>query len=156
MTIFDSISVADFEWHDDALCAQSDPTLFDSGDHDAPNPYAKARAICRQCPVIARCLTWALENDERYGVWGGMTPGERKSAVLAARTNHVPNWVKAEQESDAVLDNKARATLRADALHRAEGRSHADVAAMLGIHADSYGQRLTRARRRLARLSGAA
>jgi WhiB family redox-sensing transcriptional regulator len=155
MTIFDSVSVADFEWHDDALCAQTDPTLFDTGDHTSPNPYAKARAICKQCPVAARCLTWALENDEQYGIWGGMTPGERKAAVYAARTNNEPNWVKAKRASDEAFAAKARATLKTDAYHKSEGRTNADIAAMLGIHPDSYGMRLTRARRLLARQAAA-
>lgn len=59
---------------DGALCAQSDPDAWfpDPGD---PAPLAKA--VCRRCPVQDACLDHALANDERHGVWGGLTPGER-------------------------------------------------------------------------------
>lgn len=36
-----------------------------------------AAAICAGCPVLDSCLRYALENDERWGVWGGTTPGMR-------------------------------------------------------------------------------
>ena len=36
-----------------------------------------AKAICRTCPVIERCLQWALETGEEWGVWGGLSEGER-------------------------------------------------------------------------------
>ena len=46
-----------------------------------------AAAICRgaaprtsRCPLIGECLEYALANDERFGVWGGMT--ERQRAAL--------------------------------------------------------------------------
>lgn len=32
---------------------------------------------CFACPVREECLQFALENDEGYGVWGGLTPYER-------------------------------------------------------------------------------
>lgn len=31
-----------------------------------------AKKICGACPFEAECLTWALDNDERYGVFGGV------------------------------------------------------------------------------------
>lgn len=30
-----------------------------------------------QCPLLASCLEFAMENNERYGVWGGTLPEER-------------------------------------------------------------------------------
>lgn len=44
--------------------------------------YAEARAICSACPVRTDCLRYALRNNEREGMWGGLTPAERD--VLAA------------------------------------------------------------------------
>lgn len=44
----------------------------------------EAKAIChgsadgRQCPLLAQCLEFALINNERFGVWGGTTPEERR------------------------------------------------------------------------------
>lgn len=42
--------------------------------------HKRAQAICRQCPVQAACLDEALSfevQDERHGVWGGLTGRER-------------------------------------------------------------------------------
>nr|WP_286175259.1 WhiB family transcriptional regulator [Mycobacterium sp. DL99] len=36
-----------------------------------------AKAICRDCPVLARCRDHALAAPEPYGIWGAMTARER-------------------------------------------------------------------------------
>jgi WhiB family redox-sensing transcriptional regulator len=53
----------------DALCAQTDPEIFfpEKGESSA-----RARSICLQCPVRRECLLYAIENNERHGVWGGL------------------------------------------------------------------------------------
>ena len=38
--------------------------------------YKEAKALCRQCPIQRECLTYALENHEMFGVWGGLAPKE--------------------------------------------------------------------------------
>lgn len=38
---------------------------------------ARAKAICRTCPVLDDCLFHALEFPETAGTWGGMTDLER-------------------------------------------------------------------------------
>ena len=62
-------------WVADGLCAEVDSELFyppaNAAAHDA-------KSICARCPVRTECLTYALEAGERWGVWGGMTPTERK------------------------------------------------------------------------------
>ena len=63
------------EWMTDGLCRQSDGEAWfpENGAHaDA------AVAICRRCPVRTQCLDYALAHDERFGVWGGLTPNERE------------------------------------------------------------------------------
>ncbi|MDQ4445404.1 WhiB family transcriptional regulator [Bifidobacterium longum] len=37
-----------------------------------------AKQACLSCPVRAECLRQALETGEQYGIWGGMTPEERR------------------------------------------------------------------------------
>lgn len=37
--------------------------------------------ICRICPVVERCLAYALEHNEGDGIWGGKMPQERKPAI---------------------------------------------------------------------------
>ena len=36
-----------------------------------------AKALCQSCPVIESCFTYALETNQRHGVWGGSTADER-------------------------------------------------------------------------------
>jgi WhiB family redox-sensing transcriptional regulator len=38
----------------------------------------EAKRICGECPVRAECLEYALEEDERFGIWGGMSERERR------------------------------------------------------------------------------
>ena len=45
-----------------------------------PDPrYAKARLICARCPVREECLAYAQSNSIPHGMWGGLTPRERRS-----------------------------------------------------------------------------
>lgn len=37
-----------------------------------------ARRVCAFCVEREACLLWALENDERFGIWGGTDPAERE------------------------------------------------------------------------------
>ena len=39
---------------------------------------AEAKATCVECPLRADCLKWALDNEEVFGVWGGLTARERR------------------------------------------------------------------------------
>jgi hypothetical protein len=63
-------------WYEQALCPQ-----VDVGDIFYPpkgGPSADAIRICDRCPVENQCLTYALENNERYGVWGGKSERQRR------------------------------------------------------------------------------
>lgn len=63
-------------WRNEANCLGSDPDMFFPESKD--KRYAKdALAVCRRCEVKDDCLDHAIENDEKYGIWGGMTPAER-------------------------------------------------------------------------------
>jgi WhiB family transcriptional regulator, redox-sensing transcriptional regulator len=41
---------------------------------------ARAKEICRACPVIVQCRHHALTVYEPYGIWGGLDEGERRAA----------------------------------------------------------------------------
>jgi WhiB family redox-sensing transcriptional regulator len=77
--------VRSLRWQDDAECAESGPEFFfpDEDNRTAGN-YTAARVICGRCPVKVQCLEYALANDERSGMYGGLTPAERKRLVSAA------------------------------------------------------------------------
>jgi WhiB family redox-sensing transcriptional regulator len=61
-----------------ALCVVSgqDPDLWHPANGNRVGAEL-AKAICQHCPARERCLDWALEANERHGVWGGTTPLER-------------------------------------------------------------------------------
>jgi len=54
-----------------------DGTVFESyGDTDPF--YEEARAICQTCPMKQACLDYAMANRIRFGMFGGLTPIERR------------------------------------------------------------------------------
>jgi WhiB family transcriptional regulator, redox-sensing transcriptional regulator len=61
----------------DAACADADPALFFPEPGDAETE-AKAVAICAGCPVRAACYTRAVQNGERWGIWGGVNLETRR------------------------------------------------------------------------------
>lgn len=69
-----------------ANCRGVDPKVFFPSDGWG---VERAQAVCQDCSVRTECLEYALENHERYGVWGGTSEGERrriiKQRVLAAK-----------------------------------------------------------------------
>lgn len=61
-------------------CQNTDPELW-FGDEDMSNAratYNIARKLCAVCPVKDLCLSYALTQDEPHGMWGGLSPDERK------------------------------------------------------------------------------
>lgn len=59
------------EWmsHPRRHCKGRTDDFFGSGD---------AVVICEGCPVQHECLLYALETNQRWGVWGGTTEEDRK------------------------------------------------------------------------------
>ena len=62
-------------WQADSLCAQTDPEAFFP---EKGGSSREAKKICGQCEVSAQCLEYALQNDERFGIWGGLSERERR------------------------------------------------------------------------------
>jgi WhiB family redox-sensing transcriptional regulator len=62
-------------WQGDALCAQTDPEAFFP---EKGGSTRDAKRICASCDVRAQCLEYALQNDERFGIWGGLSERERR------------------------------------------------------------------------------
>lgn len=63
------------EWQERALCAQTDPEAFFP---EKGGSTREAKRICAGCEVRAECLEYALEHDERFGIWGGLSERERR------------------------------------------------------------------------------
>ena len=62
-------------WQTDSLCAQTDPEAFFP---EKGGSTRDAKKICGSCEVRAQCLEYALQNDERFGIWGGLSERERR------------------------------------------------------------------------------
>ena len=66
---------AEDQWQDRALCAQTDPEAFFP---EKGGSTREAKRICLGCEVKDACLEYALANDERFGIWGGLSERERR------------------------------------------------------------------------------
>ncbi|ABM12557.1 transcription factor WhiB [Mycolicibacterium vanbaalenii PYR-1] len=63
------------QWQERALCAQTDPEAFFP---EKGGSTREAKRICLGCEVKDACLEYALANDERFGIWGGLSERERR------------------------------------------------------------------------------
>ena len=65
------------DWKDDAACTGMDyDTFFPAVGYNQHDLHA--RTICEHCPVKQPCLMFAVNNRIHYGIWGGLTPIQRK------------------------------------------------------------------------------
>jgi hypothetical protein len=67
----------------EAACKDKDTNIFFVDEVPVSSPairmgIAKAISICNICNVQALCLMTAVNNEEEYGIWGGLTSKERK------------------------------------------------------------------------------
>ncbi len=62
-------------WQERALCAQTDPEAFFP---EKGGSTREAKKVCASCDVRSECLDYALEHDERFGIWGGLSERERR------------------------------------------------------------------------------
>lgn len=74
------------DWRHQAICRDTDPEVFFPIGTTGPalTQVEQAKVVCRRCPVVQDCLTWALETGQDSGVWGGTGEDERR--LLARRT----------------------------------------------------------------------
>jgi WhiB family redox-sensing transcriptional regulator len=73
-------------WMDRAKCHGLPGNLFYAEYQHNNSQVQEARSVCLGthpdhpgvCPVIRECLDYAINNGERYGVWGGCSERERR------------------------------------------------------------------------------
>lgn len=85
------------DWHKHVLCSRTDPGLWfpEPGEDETP-----AKVICGRCPVRAACLAYALDTNEQYGIWGGLSPKERREIRRRERASrHIGIAPNAEGEA---------------------------------------------------------
>lgn len=91
------MSLAADSWRDRALCAikkKHPDDFFPDGKFtrnckDYRLARQAAQDFCTRCEVREDCLAYALQNDIRDGIWGGLTPSARLAIRYPdAKKNH--------------------------------------------------------------------
>jgi WhiB family transcriptional regulator, redox-sensing transcriptional regulator len=84
------------EWRSDAACLGHSDIFFSNSlglfNRRGTSKFDRmisdrAKSICNTCPVIDECLTYALDNEIKYFVWGGLSWEERRKLLQARRRN---------------------------------------------------------------------
>jgi WhiB family transcriptional regulator, redox-sensing transcriptional regulator len=69
------MDIASLPWAAEARCLQAEPDTFFP---EKGGSTREAKRICASCDVRDECLEYALANDERFGIWGGLSERERR------------------------------------------------------------------------------
>lgn len=85
------------DWRHNAICRNEDPDLFFPIGNTGPAllQIEEAKAVCRRCPVMQQCQTWALESGQDHGVWGGLSEDERQAIKRRAARRRARSAAKA-------------------------------------------------------------
>jgi len=76
------VKKVDLSWQADSACAKPENNeLVDFFFSTQPDEKYQAKNLCFECPVREQCLTWALENRQIWGIWGGRDEGEIRRAL---------------------------------------------------------------------------
>uniref|UniRef100_UPI003F493FC8 WhiB family transcriptional regulator n=1 Tax=Nocardia suismassiliense TaxID=2077092 RepID=UPI003F493FC8 len=99
-TAFAELAAGDDEdWQERALCAQTDPEAFFP---EKGGSTEGAKRICQACEVREQCLQYALDHQERFGIWGGLSERERRQLRITPVNN-------APASGDAATPSEVRA-----------------------------------------------
>ena len=75
------------DWPSQALCKGQPTEIFFAADNERGVQLRRnercAKQICWSCPVLEACRSYALNAHEPYGIWGGLTPSERRRVRAA-------------------------------------------------------------------------
>lgn len=66
------------EWMQLARCKETDPEVFFPERGDSTMDTLVAKRICLKCEVRVECLQYAVDNQERHGIWGGLNEKARR------------------------------------------------------------------------------
>lgn len=68
-------------WMLDGACAGYDANAAEFRELLVAREHTAAKMLCLECPVRLQCLRWALEKQEIWDVWGGLSEGEIRRAL---------------------------------------------------------------------------
>jgi len=82
-------ALLDHDWMLGAACRGHTDLFFAPDESESRTERrrreSRAKNVCQGCEVRVECLKEALEQEERFGIWGGLTERERR-ALLRSRT----------------------------------------------------------------------
>ncbi len=79
-----------YDWREFGSCYRQGLDGWFTDDRERTDPRPEGRsdedelfglAICNECMVQAECLTFALDTNQRYGIWGGLTSQQRRALM---------------------------------------------------------------------------
>lgn len=79
------------DWQLRGACRGAEQSVFFAPDASREERGARlrrlvaAKRVCAGCPVRELCRSYALENEEEFGVWGGLSEVERKGLIAERR-----------------------------------------------------------------------
>lgn len=65
-------------------CSQAPDFFFPSSNEN--DLASMAVKLCKECPIRAICADYAIKH-ERFGIWGGLSPNQRKAARRKRKLN---------------------------------------------------------------------
>jgi len=69
-------------WREDARCLGQHVDVFFPDMSMGDARWDRAKDVCKNCTVKRECLKLVIglpDDDDRYGVFGGLSPNERRS-----------------------------------------------------------------------------
>lgn len=73
------LSNTDTSWMEFARCRGADPNLFFAEPGVAwQEKHAEAKKYCSKCVVYKDCMKFSIDNQIDYGIWGGLSPTQRR------------------------------------------------------------------------------
>ncbi|MBY6365744.1 WhiB family transcriptional regulator [Rhodococcoides corynebacterioides] len=78
-----------WDWQMHGACRGVDSSVFFHPDGERGRARAqreaRAKEMCRECPVLRQCRLHALAVNEPYGIWGGLSEAERDALARRGR-----------------------------------------------------------------------
>lgn len=100
-------------WQQNSKCAEPKMLTFrDTFFSEDPKDIVQAKIICGACPVRRECLSWALDNKEIWGVWGGrdeteirmtLSLSEEGQEIRRTREGEVPICLHCGADTDNLV-----------------------------------------------------
>jgi hypothetical protein len=77
----------DLYWQSDASCAEpKNRDMMDWFFSDDLGKKHEVKNLCFSCPVRSKCLQWALEHRQIWGIWGGKDEFEIRRTLSVSYT----------------------------------------------------------------------